>query len=381
MFFTGRVALGLCLFLLFFVVSAHAQLNLLNLQKSPTLQNAKTADDVFAYLENEIPKLKLNTLDSKQQAEAYASLLMPASEKLWEVAKTAEEKQRAYTMRYNAFAQQMQAEVTGAEQKMEAFLKELAAKEETKEMEETFRFQNLVREMRLKGIKETEHKMEAFIAELAVKERTEQRTQLLRSAVNRIVSLKYDAALQSKVPAEQAIKEISEYIQSPQCRLPVEVKREMTAVLEAKVRLLVGSDPKLYGKTLDNKDFKWESLRGKYVLIKFTATWCAPCKMQIPGMLDAYKKYKNKGLEIVSVYMWERDADPVAAVKKYVAGEKLPWLILSESLLENAQHPQYGDFYAISGVPTIVLVDKQGKIIMPATHGEEWKAKLEEIFK
>jgi thiol-disulfide isomerase/thioredoxin len=151
-------------------------------------------------------------------------------------------------------------------------------------------------------------------------------------------------------------------------------------LLKGQLRLAVGNDPQLYGKTLDYKDFKWEDLRGKYVLIKFTATWCGPCKMQIPGMLEVYEKYHDKGLEIVSVYTRQRESDPVATVKKFVKEEKLPWIIISEALSKTAMHPEFGEFYGLLGVPTFVLVDKEGKIMIPASHGVEWKKKLAEIF-
>jgi hypothetical protein len=102
--------------------------------------------------------------------------------------------------------------------------------------------------------------------------------------------------------------------------------------------------------------------------------------MQVPGMIDVYTKYHDKGLEIISVYIWERGGDAVATVKAFVEEEKLPWIIVSEELSVKAGHPSIGGFYGIQGVPTFVLVDKEGKIIVPAHHGDQWKAKLTEIF-
>jgi thiol-disulfide isomerase/thioredoxin len=148
-------------------------------------------------------------------------------------------------------------------------------------------------------------------------------------------------------------------------------------------RLALGVDPKLYGKTLDNKEFDWESLRGKYVLVKFTATWCRPCDDMIPLMLENYEKYKDKGLEIVSVYMWQErggDPDPVETVKKNAEEKKLPWIILSEPLSKKAKQPEYENFYNIEGVPTLVLVDKEGKIIYVTVGGILWDRKLAEVF-
>jgi thiol-disulfide isomerase/thioredoxin len=141
-----------------------------------------------------------------------------------------------------------------------------------------------------------------------------------------------------------------------------------------------GSEFELYGKTIDGEDFDWESLRGKYVLVKFTATWCPPCKMEIPGMLDAYKKYHDKGLEIVSVYIWEQEPAAVETVKQHVEKEKLPWIILSESLTKKAGQVSQGEHFNIQSVPTMILIDKEGRIINSQARGKTLQRELEKVF-
>jgi thiol-disulfide isomerase/thioredoxin len=207
-------------------------------------------------------------------------------------------------------------------------------------------------------------------------------------------------AEKNEVPAEDFIKEITEYVRSPECTLSATTKRLTVVTMEKKLRIAVGSDLKLFGKTIDDKDFDWQSLRGKYVLVKFTSTWCGPCAAEIPGMLEAYKEYHDKGLEIVSVYIWEHGG-PVERVKKHVETEKLPWIIISETLTARAaeeaaknslmggvlgaigrkvEPETLGDYYGIPGVPTMLLVDKEGKIIMMDARGEKLKTKLTYIF-
>ena len=143
---------------------------------------------------------------------------------------------------------------------------------------------------------------------------------------------------------------------------------------------VAGTDFTLYGKTLNGEDFDWESLLGKYVLVKFTATWCGPCKREIPGMLEAYEQYHDKGLEIVSIYIWEQSADPVTAVKQTVEQEKLPWIILSESLTEKSGQQPQGKAFGIEGVPTMFLVDKEGNILATDTRGARLKQELQKAF-
>ena len=127
--------------------------------------------------------------------------------------------------------------------------------------------------------------------------------------------------------------------------------------------IAAGEDLNLYGTTLDDKDFDWENLRGKYVVVKFTATWCPPCKMEIPGLKDIYDKYRDKEFEMVSVYMSEPEPNAAEAIKQYAATEELPWIILSEPLTLKAGLPEFGKTYAIRGFPTILIADKEGKVL------------------
>ena len=412
-----RIPIVLCLLSLFIVTPVPAQEE----PKAPTLSEAVTFADVMAYVQYEAGKINAVAADPKERVLLLGNVLLPASEKMLEVAGQPMEKMIAYQMRFSALAGQAAAEVQGAEARFETFFKELVAMEEFKEMEDRLRFMYLMMQKQIRGDEATEPKFEAFVRELEAKEKDEMRTMLLytvrfflfqskaekmeASPANfarfltelktwvseehleyvsfaEIVSLGFLVAHKNNMPAEQIVRELTAHIQS--LTVDAEDKEEMIETLAKALKLAPGVDPELYGKTLDDKDFDWKSFREKdkekYVLIKFTATWCGPCKMQIPGMIEAYGKYKDKGLEIVSVYMWEHGDDPVAAVKKMVEEEKLPWIILSEALTEKAGQPAYGDFYAIDGVPTFVLADKEGKVIMPASHGEEWKEKLKEIF-
>ena len=145
-------------------------------------------------------------------------------------------------------------------------------------------------------------------------------------------------------------------------------------------KISVGADFPLYGKTLNDEDFDLESLRGKYVLVQFTATWCGPCKGEIPGMLEAYEKYHDKGFEIVSVYIWEPKSNAVETVKKFVESEKLPWIIVSESLTEKAGQPPQNEFFGILGVPTMLLLDEEGNVHALGMRGGNLKKELKKLF-
>ena len=385
----------------------------------PPIAEAKTFNDVMAHIQHEAEKLNVDALSPKERAVQLADFLIPASEKLLQVAEVPMHKQIAYQMKFSALASQAAAEIDGSEEKFETFFKEITAMDEFKERKDQLRFMYLMIQKQIQGDEATEPKFEAFIKELEAKEsgtaeQNELRPTLLNTArfflfqsksermevspenfnafldelkgwtygklvpLSEVVTLGFEVAQKQNVPAERVVQTLKEYIQAS--TLPDEGKKELSEELERALQFAPGSDLKLYGRTLDDKDFDWSSLRDKYVLVKFTATWCGPCKAKIPAMLDAYKKYKDKGLEIVSVYIMEPSENPVASVKSMVDEEKLPWIILSEALTTKALKPPQRDFYAIRGVPTFVLTDKDGKIMMPVHHEEQWKDKLKEIF-
>ena len=75
------------------------------------------------------------------------------------------------------------------------------------------------------------------------------------------------------------------------------------------------------GTLLDGEPVDWESYRGKVVLVDFWATWCGPCRAEIPNVLEMYEAYHDKGFDVLGVSL---DATPEAA-EKYVAENKLPW--------------------------------------------------------
>jgi len=131
-----------CLLSLFLAVSVQAQEEP---KKEPSLQNAKTAFDVFDYLDHETAKIDKD-VDLKQHAALRADILMRASDKLLEIAKDNNDRSNAYNIRLGGFQQQILAEIEGAQQKMEAFLDELAAKEETRYKAEGLRFQLFISE-------------------------------------------------------------------------------------------------------------------------------------------------------------------------------------------------------------------------------------------
>ncbi|MDR2761259.1 MAG: TlpA family protein disulfide reductase [Planctomycetaceae bacterium] len=176
--------------------------------------------------------------------------------------------------------------------------------------------------------------------------------------------------------AEKTLKDFTDFVNSNKFESPESDKKAILKSLENNSRRFIGANPEIYGRTLDDKNFDWAALRGKYVLVEFTSSWCGPCKGEIPGMISAYEKYRNKGFEIVSIYIWDKLED----TKKVIEDEKIKWINISEELTQKTDQPPQGEQYGIFGIPTMFIVGKDGKIIATDTREEYRKKKLAEIF-
>lgn len=122
------------------------------------------------------------------------------------------------------------------------------------------------------------------------------------------------------------------------------------------------------GNTVSLSDFK-----GKVVYIDFWASWCGPCRKENPNVVAQYKKYKDKGFDILGVSL-DRDH---GAWKRAIEQDGLPWHHISDLKGWQSQHAQ---LYSINSIPQTVLVDKEGKIIARNLRGESLEAKLKELF-
>jgi len=124
-----------------------------------------------------------------------------------------------------------------------------------------------------------------------------------------------------------------------------------------------------YDRSIDpqplKKEVKFSDYVGKgtYVLVDFWSPWCGPCRREIPNIQKVYEKYKDKGLEVLSIAVWERK--PQSHTIETAAELGMDW-----HHINNAQSIPT-DIYGIGGIPHLMLIGPDGKILKRGFHGLE----------
>jgi len=106
-------------------------------------------------------------------------------------------------------------------------------------------------------------------------------------------------------------------------------------------------------ESLDGKNMKLSDFRGKAVLLNFWATWCGPCKIEMPWFVELQNEYGPKGLQIVGVAMDDSGKDEIAKFAKDM-GVNYPVLIGKEAV---------GDEYGVPALPESFFISRDGKIV------------------
>lgn len=166
---------------------------------------------------------------------------------------------------------------------------------------------------------------------------------------------------QEKDNIDEAIKSYQYYYEEK-----IAVKSEMT-----------GKTTPLFTayENIDGTKTSLNDLKGKYVYIDVWATWCAPCKHEIPYLKELEEKYRDKNIEFISI-----SVDKAKDHEKWVKMINEKQLKGVQLFADNSFDSQFLKEYKINSIPRFILIDPQGMIVSPDTYRPSETEKIEQLF-
>jgi peroxiredoxin len=116
-------------------------------------------------------------------------------------------------------------------------------------------------------------------------------------------------------------------------------------------------------KNLDGEDVSLSQFRGKYVLVNFWATWCGPCKIEMPSLEALYQRFKNKNFALLAI---SNDMFGSTVVKPFIKANNLNFTILLDQRLKAS------NAFGVTSLPATYMIDPEGKIIGALLGAEDW---------
>ncbi len=144
----------------------------------------------------------------------------------------------------------------------------------------------------------------------------------------------------------------------------------------------IGSQaPNFEAKDIEGNDISLSKLKGSVVLIDFWASWCAPCKQEMPFLTELYQSYKDQGFEVIAINLDTQEKNMTKFLKQMNTTPEF-------KITFDVVHDPKGEIaskYNLEGMPTTVLVDRKGKIRYRYTgfhpsKKESYKADLETLL-
>lgn len=118
-------------------------------------------------------------------------------------------------------------------------------------------------------------------------------------------------------------------------------------------------------KDLNGKEVEIRQFKGNVVFLNFWATWCGPCKEEMPGMEVLHKQFKEKNFVLLTISV---DYEGIKPVREFMSKQQYTFPVLLDPQGETL------DLFEVKGIPTTFLIDKKGKMVGKAIGPRDWKS-------
>jgi peroxiredoxin len=180
-------------------------------------------------------------------------------------------------------------------------------------------------------------------------------------------------ALENFDKAEALYKEILGRTGSIDSRLSGSASKELARIGTLR-RLTIGSPAVDFSATAtDGKKLRLGDYRGKVVLLDFWASWCVPCRQEMPNVKKVYREYNGKGFEIIGVSLDKTRQNCMT----YVRNQGLPWRQIFDG---KAWKSEIGQKYAVSAIPATFLLDRSGRIRFKNLRGDALRVAVKKLI-
>jgi peroxiredoxin len=152
------------------------------------------------------------------------------------------------------------------------------------------------------------------------------------------------------------------------------MERQATAAKISKSLVVGNSFPDFKEKDLDGKPLSVSQYKGKVLLVDFWATWCPPCRAELPNVLKTYATYHDKGFEIVGISL---DNDE-QTLRDFLKKNKMPWQQYFDG---KGWESKLTGVYGVTAIPATYLLDTEGKIVGQGLRGEDLEAAVAKLVK